>query len=101
MEHIVQFAVGVDDERIQQIMEEKAADIIAKEIKDATRSYRVYGDGYAERPDKLEAYFHEEVEKIVKEHREEIIDAAIEKAVTKIVNAKKVKEALGEVLEGS
>ena len=99
MEHIVQFAIGVDDERIQQIMEAKAADIIAKEIMDATRSYRVYGSGYAEKPDKLAAYFHEEVEKLVKENRDEIINAAIEKAAAKIANSKKVKEAIGDILE--
>lgn len=98
MEHIVQFAVGIDDERIQNIMEQSAAKMISEEIMEV--SHGVSWNGKVnDKPDKLKALFQEEVAKVVKENYDKIVDEAIKKATSHIMSSKKVREAINNVIE--
>ena len=98
MEHIVQFAVSIDDKRIQEITEESAAKQVAEEIKIASHGMD-WNNRVKDKPEKLRELFQEEVEKIVKENYDKIIDGAIEKAVSRIMLSKKVRESINNALE--
>ena len=99
MEHIVQFAVGIDDERIQSIMEAAAAKQIADDIKKAshgTKSY--YSEKLNDEPENLKALFQEEIAKYVNANADKIIALAVNKVAENMMKTKKVKEALETVV---
>lgn len=99
MEHIVQFAVSVDDNRIQEIMEQSAAAQIANDIKLAAHGTRGYGGYVNEKPENLRELFQEEIAKFVAEHADEIISAAVTEVSRNLMKTKKVKEALANLTE--
>ena len=93
MEHIVQFAVGVDDERIQKIMEQSAAKQIADDIKAASHGVKYYGDLNKE-PENLKKLFKESIDEYVKENADKIIEIVVPELVKSMMKTKKVKEAI-------
>ena len=98
MEHIVQFAVNVDDDRIRQICEESAAKQIAEDIKLAS-----HGEGYYGRvndsPENLKRLFKDSIDEYVKAHADEIIQGAIQEVAKNMMKTKKVKEAVEKLVE--
>lgn len=96
MEHIVQFAVNVDDNNIRKIMEESAAKQIEEEIKNAAHGY-MYGSKLNSEPENIKGYFKEEVANYVKEHADTIIEKVVAEVAKNMMKTKKVKDALEEL----
>lgn len=98
MEHIVQFAVNVDDDRIKQICEESAAKQIAKDIELASHGKDYYGRAN-ESPENLKMLFKDSIDEYVKTHADEIIQGAIQEVAKNMMKTKKVKEAVEKLVE--
>lgn len=94
MEHIVQFAVGIDDERIQDIMEQSAAKQVMEEIQKFTNGTDYSGKPRRTDAENLRPIFVEEISKCVKEHTDEIIKLAVIELSKNMMKTNKVKEAL-------
>lgn len=99
MEHIVQFAVSVDDDRIRQICEESAAKQIAEDIKLASHGRGYYFGSINDSPENLKELFKESIDEYVKEHADEIIQGAIQEVSKNMMKTKKVKEAVEKLVE--
>lgn len=99
MEHIVQFAIGVDDEHIQKIMEETAAQQILDDIKEFSHGKTYYGNSLNSEPVNLREIFAEKISEYVKEHADEVIELAVKEVAKNMMKTKKVKEALNEFAE--
>ena len=92
MEHILQFGINIDDNRIIQLCEVKAVQLVMNEVeKKAANRRSGWDDTY------LENLFAESVKKVVEEHKDEIIEKAVKKAVERFTSSKKFKEMMGEV----
>lgn len=99
MEHIVQFAIGVDDERIQKIMEESAAQQVLNDIKEFSHGKSYYGNSLNSEPVKLREIFAEKISEYVKEHADEVLELAIKEVAKNMTHTKKVKETLNKIAE--
>lgn len=100
MEHIVQFAISVDDERIKEICEETAARKVIADIEKF--SYGVDWSGTVKRtktPENLREMFEDEISKFIKEHADHIIDLASTKLATNMLRSKKVQEAINTAIQ--
>ena len=98
MEHIVQFAIGIDDNAIKKRVEDNAYDdILEKLVKEAKNSLprsKSFGSDVNWRylvDDRLD-YFLEK-------NRDDIIDAAAEKLCESFKRTKAYKEKMTEVME--
>ena len=96
MEHIVQFAVNIDDERIQSIMEQSAAKQITEEIKQAAHGLS-WSTTLNKEPENIKAIFKEEVANYVKENADVILKMAVEEVAKNFTKTKKFKEATEEL----
>ena len=96
MEHIVQFAVNIDDNNIRKIMEESAAEQIAEEIKQAAHGLS-WGTTLNKEPENIKAIFKEEVANYVKENGDTIIKMVVEEVAKNLMKTKKFKEATEEL----
>ena len=100
MEHIVQFAVSIDDDRIQKIMEESAAKQISDDIKKASHGVRNYSSDLNKEPENLKKLFKESIDEYVKENADKIIEIVVPELVKNMMKTKKVKEAIEGVVNG-
>lgn len=91
MEHILQFAVSIDENAIVKRATEKASEKILESVKSKINSYT---QGWQT---KLDAIFKVEVEKVVSENKEQIIAAATKQLVDNMSRTKAVKEAVKKV----
>ena len=94
MEHIVQFAISMDDERIKQICEEKTAEQVMNDIKEFSHGKDRWGNRTNATPEHLTDMFKEAIDKYVKEHADEIVKVAIEEVAKNMMKTKKVRESL-------
>ena len=100
MEHIVQFAVGIDDDRIRQICEESAAKQIIDDVKVFSHGKEsAWSNKLNENPSKLKDLFVEEIDKFIKEHSDEILQSAVQEVVKNFARTKKFKDAIGTAIE--
>lgn len=90
MEHILQFGINIDEDRIVKTVEDRAAteliDYIHKSI-DKMRG-NIYGE------DALRDIAREEIAKVVDANKEKIIEQATEKLAEKMARSKIVKDTL-------
>ena len=98
MEHIVQFAVDVDDNRIRQIMEQSAARQVMDDIQEFSHGKSYYGNKLNDEPRNLEKIFYEEISKYVKEHADEIVPKVVEQVSKNMMRTNKMREAMQEVI---
>jgi hypothetical protein len=92
MEHIVQFAIGIDDNAIVKRIEENAEKTITEELKKKVAS-RIFQNGYrGEFEGALTVYAETLVEKWFKDHKTEIIECAGKHLAERLVKTKAVKE---------
>ena len=98
MEHIVQFAINIDDKTIQKRLEDNAYDDVVKRIyKEALDNLefpRTYGNRI-----NWDSFVSDLVSRLLEEHKMEIVDAAAEKLAKSIRNSKAFKERKQEVME--
>ena len=100
MEHIVQFAIGMDDEAIQKRIEENAYQdalkSITKQVWDAV--FPEYLAPYS-RGEKEKELAFEAVSRFMEKHQDEIIDKTANRLVERFSRTKKFREAMGAVIE--
>lgn len=95
MEHVVQFGVTVDDEKIAKQAEESATKLVAKEI-----SRQIFNlSRWTDEPDGLNSVAEELIKNVIFGWKDEIVASAVEIITTSIRNSKKFKEAVDKVVE--
>lgn len=103
MEHIVQFAIGIDDEAISKTIKEKAEEEIIDSIKKdvAMTMFEVNGYSFSKIVNKNnpKPWVKDFVKAVIEEHKDEIISGAIEELAKNLAKTKVVKEALAKVVE--
>lgn len=96
MEHIVQFAIGLDDNAIRERIEKRAEEHILKELTQDTKAViykrNAYSNSFSNEPtlffnDKLDAFFKENEDKIIKMAAERLADR-----LSRTKKAKEIKE---------
>lgn len=99
MEHIVQFAIGIDDKAIQNRIEEHAyTDVLAKLAKNAVDSVFAHTSAYS-RDIMWKSLMEEALQSFLEERKDEIIDKAANMLADRFQRTKKYREAMGAVIE--
>lgn len=100
MEHIIQFGVCIDDEKIKNTAEAKVEKVINEVIKgdviEALTGNRNNNDYAYSR--KLQILVNDTIEKFCEENKQTIIDLAADRLVEKLARTKAVKEATERIL---
>ena len=91
MEHIVQFAISIDEERIKAIAAESAAEDLKKELEDVLIGKGSWNNQY------FTTYAEDLFKKVLNEHIDHILDEAVKQVAGSIKNSKKYKMALDSV----
>ena len=108
MEHIVQFAIGIDDDaikkRITDSAEKQIKDELMKDIKSAIEHeifdmYRGPWDKEAKRIG-LQNWCKELVVQTLNKHEDKIVELAAEKLADKLSRTKAIKEAMAAKVAG-
>lgn len=98
MEHIVQFAIGIDDETIQNRIEEHAySDVLNKLTKNAVDSVFSHSSAYT-RDIMWEGLMGEALQSFLEERKDEIIDKAANMLADRFQRTKKYREAMGTAI---
>lgn len=99
MEHIVQFAISIDDKTIQNRIEEYAyADVLNKLTKNAVDSVFSYTNAYS-RENMWKTMMEEALQSFLEERKDEIIDKAANMLADRFQRTKKYREAMGTAIE--
>lgn len=98
MEHIVQFAISIDDKTIQKRLEANAYDDICEKLVEEARD-NLPREGYRDEKVKWRYLVDEQLAKFVEEHKDEVIDAAAEKLKDSFVRSKAYRDKMKEVIE--
>lgn len=100
MEHIVQFAIGIDDDRIVNLVEENASNQIIGELKQqvANRIFSAYYYGSNANPkrDPLSDMSERIVADFLNENKEAILQRAAEVLADKMFRSKTMRDKLKE-----
>ena len=99
MEHIVQFAISIDDEAVKKICEESAAKQIKDDILDFSHGQDRWNNKRNPSPVHLTEMFQDEIKEYIKEHGDEIVSLAVAEVARNMMKTKQVKEALGNLTE--
>ena len=91
MEHIIQFGVTIDDDKIQKQAVEMAANSLAREFKE-----KLWTGGYCYTFTPQAASL---IEGVIEKYKDQIIDKASEMLYESMKRSKKVKEAIGRVVD--
>ena len=95
MEHILQFAVSIDDEGIKRNIEKSATDKISQELsKDIKKTLfdSGWGDGFSNYGEQL-------FRKFLDDHKDEILEKAVALVADSMKRSKKYREALAKIVE--
>ena len=99
MEHIVQFAINIDDKTIQNRIEEHAySDVLNKLTKNAVDSVFSHSSAYS-RDIMWESLMGEALQSFLEERKNEIIDKAANMLADRFQRTKKYREAMGTAIE--
>lgn len=96
MEHIVQFGVTLDDEKIEKMVMSKASDECLAQIRKATSNFckdDYYGDS------QLKEMFKEEVKRVILDNKEEIIGQVIKQVSANLLKTKEVVAAKAKLVD--
>lgn len=95
MEHILQFAIGIDDEAIRRRVEESAYRDVVKSLTDEAKSAlpKRYGDAVDWRN-----LVDDVVRDFVSEHKDEIVAAAADRLHESMRRTKAVREAVEKAM---
>jgi len=100
VEHVVQFGINIDDETIRKVIEEKALDQVCDQIrkdieKDLPKKY-TYNRG---NETDWKEVAKDAVSNIIAEHKDEIIEKAIDSIARSIRSSKKFREEYGAMID--
>lgn len=99
MEHIVQFAIGIDDKAIQNRIEEYAyKDVLDKLAKNAVDSVFAHTSAYS-RESMWNSLMGEALQSFLEERKDEIIDKAATMLADRFQRTKKYREAMDAAIE--
>lgn len=99
MEHIVQFAIGIDDKAIQNRIEEYAyRDVLDKLAKNAVDSVFAHTSAYS-RESMWNSLMGEALQSFLEERKDEIIDKAATMLADRFQRTKKYREAMDAAIE--
>lgn len=99
MEHIVQFAIGIDDKAIQERIEEHAySDVLAKLTKNAVDSVFAHTSAYS-RDIMWKTMMGDALQSFLEERKDGIIDKAANMLADRFQRTKKYREAMGVAIE--
>lgn len=99
MEHIVQFAIGIDDKAIQNRIEEYAyRDVLDKLAKNAVDSVFAHTNAYS-RENMWKTLMEDALRSFLEERKDEIIDKAANMLAVRFQRTKKYREAMGDAIE--
>lgn len=99
MEHIVQFAIGIDDKAIQNRIEEYAyRDVLDKLAKNAVDSVFAHTNAYS-RENMWKTLMEDALHSFLEERKDEIIDKAAHMLADRFQRTKKYREAMGTAIE--
>lgn len=99
MEHIVQFAIGIDDKAIQNRIEEYAyRDVLDKLAKNAVDSVFAHTNAYS-RENMWKTLMEDALHSFLEERKDEIIDKAANTLAARFQRTKKYREAMGAAIE--
>lgn len=99
MEHIVQFAISIDDETIQNRIEEHAyRDVLDKLAKEATDTVFAHTNAYS-RDIMWKTLMEDALRSFLEERKDEIIDKAANMLADRFQRTKKYREAMGAAIE--
>ena len=96
MEHIVQFAISIDDQTIAKKIEDNAEKQIIKQIEQQIRNglFEHYYSSNADEKSELNEYSKRIVENFLEKHKEEILEKAAIHLSDKLVRTKAGKALL-------
>ena len=98
MEHIVQFAIGIDDKAIKERIEEYAySDVLAKLAKEATDTVFAHANAYS-RENMCKTMMVDALQSFLEERKDEIIDKAANMLADRFQRTKKYREAMGDAI---
>ncbi len=98
MEHIVQFAINIDDKAIQNRIEEHAySDVLDKLTKNAVDSVFRNTSAYS-RKNMWKTMMGDALQSFLEERKDEIIDKAANMLADRFQRTKKYREAMGDVI---
>lgn len=99
MEHIVQFAINIDDKTIQNRIEEHAyRDVLDKLAKEATDTVFAHTNAYS-RENMWKTLMEDALQRFLEERKDEIIDKAANMLADRFQRTKKYREAMGDAIE--
>lgn len=99
MEHIVQFAIGIDDKAIQNRIEEYAyKDVLDKLAKETMDSVFAHMNAYS-RESMCKTMMGDALQSFLEERKDEIIDKAANMLADRFQRTKKYREAMGATIE--
>lgn len=98
MEHIVQFAIGIDDKTIQNRIEEHAyTDVLDKLAKEAMDTVFAHTNAYS-RENMCKTMMGNALQSFLEERKDEIIDKAANLLADRFQRTKKYREAMGDAI---
>ncbi|WP_270301457.1 peptidase U32 [Bifidobacterium adolescentis] len=98
MEHIVQFAIGIDDKAIQNRIEEYAyKDVLDKIVKETMDTVFAHTNAYS-RENMCKTMMEDALQSFLEERKDEIIDKAAHMLADRFQRTKKYREAMGAVI---
>uniref|UniRef100_UPI00359C1055 peptidase U32 n=1 Tax=Bifidobacterium adolescentis TaxID=1680 RepID=UPI00359C1055 len=98
MEHIVQFAINIDDKTIQNRIEEHAyRDVLDKLAKEATDTVFAHTNAYS-RENMWKTVLVGALQRFLEERKDEIIDKAANMLADRFQRTKKYREAMGDAI---
>lgn len=97
MEHIVQFGVTIDDDKIENMIMEQASRECLKSVKDSMNEFTK--QSYYSDSSKLETMFKDEVKKIVSENKDLIISEVVKQVSTNLMKTKDMIAAKARLVD--
>ena len=101
MEHIVQFAIGIDDQAIAERVKDHAAGEITNNIQQMVLN-KLFDSGYkknAKPTDPLSGYTLGLIDEFLEQHKDVIIEKTATYLTDKLMRSKIVKERIVDVVE--
>lgn len=101
MEHIVQFAIGIDDEAIRNRVTESAEKQITESIKkDVERAifFKAWNSPNVDKSNPM-GWVKDMVKEVIEANKDQIIEAAVAELEKNMAKTKAVKEAMAKVVE--
>lgn len=99
MEHIVQFAVGIDDNAIRQRVEQSAEKEITKQLADDIKKTFYEVDYYGHTSNRPSSFVLAKIDSFLENNRDAILEMAADKIAEKLARSKRGKVILEKCKE--